>query len=125
MIFFALVSQLHLLYQPSSYDTTQPAFLTLLTISPRLLVASLSVFFIVQQVDIRFFAFLQKSLPRASFALRAAIALVFSQFLDTVLFSFAGLYDVVASILDIIVMSFLIKLIVIFCFTSCIRWAKA
>lgn len=125
MFFFALVSQLHLLYEPSSYDTTHSAFLTLLTLSPRLLIASMSVFFIVQQVDIRFFAFLQRALPRVSFAWRAAIALIFSQFLDTVLFSFAGLYGVVASVIDIIAMSFLIKIIVIFCFTSCVRWAKA
>lgn len=121
MIFFALVSQLHLLYQPSSSDSTQVAFLTLLTLSPRLLIASLSVFFIVQQVDIRFFALLKAKLPRSSFALRTTIALVFSQLLDTVLFSFAGLYGIVASISSIIIMSFLIKIIVIFCFTSCVK----
>ena len=125
MLFFALVSQLHLIYQPNAYDTSQSAFLTLLTPSPRLLIASMSVFFIVQQMDIRFFAFLKKILPQVSFAWRAAIALVFSQFLDTVLFSFAGLYGIVESILDIMVMSFFIKLVVIFCFTSCIKWVKA
>jgi uncharacterized integral membrane protein (TIGR00697 family) len=76
-------------------------------------------------MDIRFFAFLKKILPQVSFAWRAAIALVFSQFLDTVLFSFAGLYGIVESILDIMVMSFFIKLVVIFCFTSCIKWVKA
>ena len=121
MLFFALVSQLHVLYQPSSYDNTQSAFLTLLTLSPRLLIASLSVFFIVQQVDIRFFAFLKTKLPKAGFALRTGIALVFSQFLDTVLFSFLGLYGVVASVSSIIIMSSLIKMIVIFCFTSFVR----
>lgn len=124
MLFFALVSQLHLIYAPSSHDTTHSAFLTLLTLSPRLLIASMSVFFIVQQVDIRFFSFLKKNLPSVSFAGRTAIALVFSQFLDTFLFSFAGLYGVVISIIDIITMSFLIKMIVIFCFTSCVRWVK-
>lgn len=124
MFFFALVSQLHLIYTPSSYDTTHSAFLTLLTLSPRLLIASMSVFFIVQQIDIRFFAFLKKTFPAVSFAWRAAIALIVSQFLDTFLFSFAGLYGVVASVFDIIAMSFLIKIIVIFCFTSCVRWVK-
>lgn len=124
MLFFALVSQLHLLYLPSSYDTTQTAFLTLLTPSPRLLIASTSVFFIVQQVDIRFFASLKKAFPNLSFAWRTTITLILSQFLDTVLFSIAGLYGVVASLIDIIAMSFLIKMIVIFSFTSCVRWAK-
>lgn len=124
MVFFVGVSQLHLLYQPSLHDTTQSAFVTLLSPSPRLLFASLSVFFIVQQMDIYFFAFLKKTLPHISFAYRAAIALVFSQFLDTLLFSFAGLYGVAASLISIIVMSFIVKLIVIFLFTQVIKWAK-
>ena len=84
----------------------------------------MSVFFVVQQIDIRLFSFLKNKLPNLSFAGRAAIALVISQFLDTFLFSFAGLYGVVASIIDIIIMSFFIKIIVIFFFTSCLRWAK-
>lgn len=125
MLFFTLVSQLHLIYQPSPYDSSQSAFLTILTPSPRLMIASITVFFIVQQIDVRFFAFLKKNLPQTNFAVRAGIALVFSQLLDTVLFSLAGLYGVVASVIDIMIMSFMIKLIVIFCIISCIRWARA
>ena len=124
MVFFALVSQLHLLYQPSPYDTSQSAFLTILSPSPRLLIASMTVFFIVQQIDIRFFSFLKKRLPQSSFAVRAAIALVVSQFLDTIFFSFAGLYGIVASVADIILISFMVKFIVILFFTSFVRWAK-
>lgn len=124
MIFFVLASQIHLLYQPSTYDTTQGAYNALLSPSPRLLIASMSVFFIVQQFDLRFFALLKTWLPRASFAWRAAIALCASQLLDTFLFSFAGLYGIVASVVDIMIISFLVKLAVIGCFTSFIRWAK-
>lgn len=125
MVFFVLVSQIHLLYEPSPYDETQPAFVAILSASPRLLIASMSVFFVVQQIDIRFFAFLKKKLPQTSFASRAAIALILSQFLDTFLFSFAGLYGIVASVADIILISFIVKLVVIFCFTPFVRWAKA
>ncbi|CUI17054.1 conserved putative membrane protein [Candidatus Protochlamydia naegleriophila] len=125
MVFFVLVSQIHLLYKPSPYDETQLAFVAILSASPRLLIASMSVFFVVQQIDIRFFSFLKKKLPQASFALRAAIALILSQFLDTFLFSFAGLYGIVASVADIIFISFIVKLVVIFCFTPFVRWAKA
>lgn len=124
MAFFALVSQLHLFYQPSSYDTTQSAFVVILSPSPRILIASMTVFFIVQQIDIRFFALLKKLLPQASFALRTAMTLIFSQFLDTVLFSFAGLYGIVASVINIILISFMVKLVVIFFFTSFVKWAK-
>ena len=122
MIFFTIVAQLHLLYQPSSFDTTQSAFLTILSPSPRLMIASLGVFFIVQQIDIRFFSFLKIRLPNTSFALRSGIALILSQFLDTVLFSYTGLYGMVASITDIILISFAIKLIVIFSFTSTFKF---
>lgn len=124
MIFFTLVSQVHLWYQPSTHDTTQVAFSTILSQSPRLLIASMSVFFIVQQIDVRFFAFLKDKLPQVNFAWRTAIALVVSQFLDTVLFSFAGLYGIVESIVDIVFVSFAVKLIVIFSSAPIIRWAK-
>ena len=124
MLFFTLASQLHLLYHPSSFDTTQQAYFTILSPSPRLLIASMSVFFIIQQFDIRFFAFIKNLLPQTSFAFRAGIALIISQLLDTFFFSFAGLYGLVASVVDIMIFSFLIKVIVIFCMTSFIRFAK-
>lgn len=125
LLFFVLASQLHLLYQPSPYDTAQAAFVKLLSPTPRLILASLSVFFVVQRIDIWVFGFLKQKLPQVSFAWRSALSLIFSQFLDTLLFSFAGLYGLVVSVADIILVSFTIKLIVIFCCTSCIRWAKA
>lgn len=125
MFFFVVVSQLHLLYQPSLYDNTQDSFVQILSPSPRLLIASMSVFFVVQQIDIRFFAFLKNCFPNLGFALRAALALVVSQFLDTFLFSFVGLYGIVISVFDIIVVSFAVKLVVIFFITPLLKWAKA
>ena len=124
MFFFTIVSQLHLLYIPSPHDMTQEAFLTLLTPSPRLLSASMAVFFIVQRIDINIFEFLKKSLPQTGLAIRASISLVFSQFLDTLLFSFLGLYGLVNSLIDVILISFLIKLIIIGCSALAIRWVK-
>lgn len=125
MSFFAIVSQIHLLYEPSESDTTQGAFLMLLSPSARLLFASVSVFFIVGQIDVRFFAFLKTRFHTLSFSLRAGIALAVSQFLDTFLFSFAGLYGMVASVWDIIILSYALKLAVILFFTAFIRWTKA
>lgn len=124
MSFFVLVSKIHLLYEPSYFDSSQTAFLTLLSPSSRLLIASMSVFFIVQQFDVRFFNFLKNFLPNASFAMRSFVALMVSQFLDTTLFSFAGLYGIVASMLDIIVLSYLIKILVISCFTVFLKVAN-
>lgn len=124
MIFFTFVSQVHLFYAPSPHDVTHEAFVSILTQSPRLLVASMGVFFIVQRIDIQLFAFLKKIWPQVGFASRTGITLVFSQLIDTVLFSFAGLYGIVNSMFDIIVVSFLIKLLVIAFSSTAIRWAR-
>ncbi len=124
MLFFALSSQLHLLFHPSIHDTAHQAFTTILAPAPRLLLASIAVFFLVQQIDVRIFAFLKNHSNR-SFVFRTAISLTISQFLDTLLFSFIGLYGLVASMIDIILISFLIKLIVIFLITPLVKWGKA
>lgn len=124
MFFFAIIAKLHVLFEPSSHDTTQTAFETILSPSPRLFIASISVFFIMQQIDVLFFSFLKKRLPLASFALRSGIALVTSQLLDTILFSFTGLYGMVNSITDIIIVSFALKLIVLLCFTTIMKAVK-
>jgi uncharacterized integral membrane protein (TIGR00697 family) len=125
MVFFAAVSQLHLLFKASPHDNTAEAFNLLLAPTPRLAMASLGVFFIVQQIDVRFFALLKNKFPHLDFAYRTALVLVLTQFLDTVLFSYAGLYGIVVSMIDIIFVSFLVKLSVIFLVTPVIKWAKA
>lgn len=124
LFFFTVVSQVHLLYQPSLHDAFQSAFQTLLSPAPRLFIASMGVFFIVQQMDIRVFSLIKSHFPVKSFAFRASLALIFSQALDTLLFSYAGLYGIAASMLDVIVMSLAIKLLITFCFTPFLRLAK-
>lgn len=114
MIFFVVMSQLHLFLLPSSGDTAHSAYKQLLTPAPRLLFASLSVFFIVQQFDLRFFGWLKQLFPKTPFFLRNSLSMIISQFLDTILFSFLGLYGLVENIRDIILVSFLIKVFVIF-----------
>ncbi len=108
LLFFVLMSQIHLLYTPTELDTAHIAFFTILSASPRLIFASIATFYVVQQFDIRFFGWLKGKLP-----LRVAISLLMSQLFDTVLFSFLGLYGLVESVFDIIVVSFLIKCAII------------
>lgn len=124
MVFFALISQFHLLFQSSAFDTTQEAFRVILSPSPRIFTASIAVLFVVQQVDIRLFSFLKEKFTSTPFFLRSALSMIFSQTLDTILFSFAGLYGLVSSMFDIILMSLIIKWIVISCFTVSLKVAK-
>jgi uncharacterized integral membrane protein (TIGR00697 family) len=124
MVFFVTISQLHLLYLPNEYDFSQSAFHTLLSLSPRLFIASISTFAIVQQIDLRCFGLLRKKFSHFHLPARMALTLIFTQFLDTCLFSFLGLYGVVPSLVSIIFLSFTIKLIVIFTFTTIIWMSR-
>lgn len=113
MIFFVAMSQLHLRFVPSPHDTTHFSYSHLLTPAPRLLIASLGVFFISQQFDVRAFGWISKILPRSPFPIRSTLSMTASQFLDTVLFTFLGLYGMVESVGHIILLSFFLKFLVI------------
>ncbi len=107
------LSQLHIMYIPSVYDATHEAFNLILTPYPRIVIASFAVFYFVQRFDILIFQRMRDKLPFASFAFRSTICLILSQLLDTILFSVFGLWGIVHSLWDVMLMSFLIKLIVI------------
>ncbi len=113
MTFFAAASYIHLLYTPNIYDTTHAAFSLILSPAPRLLAASIGVFFIVQYFDTFFFAWLKNRLPKTPFAMRGTISLILSQCIDTLLFTYFGLSGIVESLIDTFVMSLCIKLLVV------------
>lgn len=124
MVFFVAMAQFHLGYTPSPLDTTQSAFTLLLSPSPRLLFTSLGVFFFVQQLDLILFGRLQKKWPNVSLGLRNGVSLSLTQFIDTVLFSVIGLWGLVGHLTDIIVVSFLVKLLVIFLITPFLSFSR-
>lgn len=113
LLFFVIMSQLHLYYVPSDFDTSQIAYEQLLCVSPRLLIASLITFFIVDQCDTQLYGILRRRFPSFSPLLMSAIAISLCQLLDTVLFSFLGLYGLIQAILQVIIISYGIKLVAI------------
>ncbi len=70
LLFFFAMSQIHLLYLATPQDTTHDSFTTLFSSTPRIIFASISTFYLVQQFDLRFFSLLRGSLP-----LRIALSL--------------------------------------------------
>lgn len=110
-IFYVIASVFHLAYFPASFDTTQSAFITLLAQSPRLIIASLTSYTIVQYFDTITYGILFKKLGGRYFVLRNYFSMLTSQLFDTLLFSFLGLYGIVHNITEIIVVSYSIKVI--------------
>ena len=114
LIFFVCMAYFHLQYMPLQQDVTQGAFEVILSHTPRITIASIFVYFIVQKLDIQIFGFLQKIFENRFLPCRLAISLICSQFIDTCLFSFLGLYGIVESVFDVIFVSFFIKCLIIF-----------
>jgi len=111
MILFVAMSQMHLFYTPSVFDQTQSAYVAILGQTPRIVVASLIVYYVVQRIDVLFFAFLKRFIQ--NLGTRLLLSLLVNQALDTILFSFLGLYGLVASLFDIIIVSYIVKCTII------------
>ncbi len=113
MLVFALLSQVHLMFRPSTFDTAQDHYAALLGVAPRLLAASLGTFYCVQRFDLFLFGKILKKLPSLSWRTRSSISLIISQAVDTLLFTLLGLYGVVDDWVSIFWMSFAVKCAVI------------
>jgi len=112
MVFFLVMSQCQLLYQPSTHDTAHVAYDAILSVAPRLVIASILSFVTVQLIDVHFFAFLKRRAASLPLLYRNLISLTLSQLIDTLLFSFLGLWGYVSHLFDVILVSFLIKLVI-------------
>ncbi len=129
-LFYCAMSILHLSYIPSPLDTSHPHYLALLSFMPRAIIASLSAYLIVQRVDVHLYGFLKERLEGRYFVLRNYGTLAFTQLLDTVLFSFLGLYKMnpalssLSTLFEIILVSTLIKFAMILIAVPYIRLAK-
>ncbi len=113
VLFFLIMSQFLIWYTPNGFDDTHVHFVALLGIMPRIIFSSL----VVSSISLNLNLFLYKIIRaknRVSTNQASMIALMISQFMDTVLFSVFALYGVVHSIIPIIFFSFSIKCLCIF-----------
>lgn len=110
LIFYCLVSQFHLAYSPCMSDSMDPHYQAILSFMPRIIIASLFVYATIQYIDALFYSSLKKLSAGRYLVPRNIITLSVCQLLDTVLFSYIGLYGIVNNIGEIIIVSYGIKL---------------
>ena len=113
LVFYAIISQVHLLYTPSTFDHTQAHFGALLAPMPRIVIASLIAFFISQHVDYWLYGLLRKIWTHKWLVMRNYASISLSQLVDTILFGFLGLYGLVENLGQIILVAYTVKLIAI------------
>ncbi|MFZ5954716.1 MAG: queuosine precursor transporter [Candidatus Dependentiae bacterium] len=110
---FGVFSYLHLLYYPSCYDTSQTHFEALLGITPRLVVASFAVYLIVSYLDTRLYALLKKRLFSIPAAFRNGFCVAITQAVDTILFTLIGLSGILSSLIELMIVSYGVKILCI------------
>lgn len=110
---FVFLSDLHNFYLPNQFDMMHDSYLKIFKPLKRVILSSIFTLFLIQFLDISLFQYLRKKLNGKLFSLRILVCLVISQLIDTLLFSFLGLYGLVNNLSHIILVSLLIKFIVI------------
>jgi queuosine precursor transporter len=111
LIFYVLMSQIHLFYIPAEIDTFNDFFIKILSPMPRIILASIFAYLISQYTDTFVYGFFKNRLNNKFFILKNYGSILISQLIDTAIFSFLGLYSLVNNIWDIFIVSFFIKAI--------------
>lgn len=117
-IFFVVMSQIIILYTPSILDEGRFLHNTLATIfttTPRIVIASMASYLISQHLDISIFNFIKKLTKGKLLWLRNNASTMVSQLIDTIFFTFVGLYGIVANaenVWQIILFTYVIKVII-------------
>lgn len=110
-ICYALFSKIHLVYIPSSFDQCHAAFCSILKTTPRIITASLIAYGISQYLENHFYSLLKRVTHGSHFLLRNVITIPLCQLIDTLLFTYLGLYGTLSHIGAIAAVSYSIKLI--------------
>ena len=124
-ILYIGLAQLHVAYLPNQFDTMHPHFAVILTPMLRIMLASVVAYLISQVFDTQFYGFLKRITRGKYLVLRNIASLSISQLFDTILFTVMALYGNVHSLLQVIVVSYTIKVVVILCTTPFIKLSNS
>lgn len=131
-LMFIVLSQLWLLYIPAANDWAAPSFHVIFSNTPRIMLASLLVYAVVQRFDVwayhKWWDFTKKRFGDSGrfLWLRNNGSTLISQLLNTLLYSFgafAGLYDL-GTLLSICLSSYLIFIVTSLADTPFVYWAR-
>lgn len=122
LIFYLAMTLFQLWYLPAAHDATQHLWISLLSVTPRIVIASAVAYLCSQLTD--YFLYKKLHTYNINFLLRNYGSLIISQLIDTVLFSILGLYGLVQSLGNIIFFSYLVKLFVILLATPLLSIAR-
>src|SRR3989338_7341718 len=95
LFFVTAMSSPHLLYRPLGGEEIQEAFSLIFSSTQRIFLASMSVYYLVQKLAVALFGWMKQRWEKG-LGWRLGASLLVTQLIDTVLFTFLGLYGLVA-----------------------------
>ena len=110
-VFFLISSQFILHFQAAPYDIAQNSFVTLFTLTPRIVIGSMIAYLIAENLDVWLFTQIKKITGQKWLWLRATGSTWISQLVDSTTFTiiaFAGVYP----LFDLIAFTYVIKIMV-------------
>jgi len=123
-LFYLVIGKCIVGYQPTLIDEAQTHLAFIFENTSRIIIASFIAYLITQFIDIHIYGYLKNITQGKYFTLRNYFSLCLSQFIDTILFSFLGLWGIVANLTNIIILSYTIKLLTIAFMTPFLLFAK-
>jgi uncharacterized integral membrane protein (TIGR00697 family) len=104
-----IIAKLIVAYDVAPCDDAQPHLAYILANTTRIVAASFASYLTTQFIDIYVYGILKRLTQEKYFVMRNYASLCLSQLLDTILFSYLGLYGIVENIGHIILVSYAIK----------------
>jgi len=123
-ILYMIIAKIIVAFDPAPCDQMHHLFTQITTHTTRITLASLAAYFLTQMLDIYLYSLIKKLTNGRFFVLRNYFSIALSQLTDTVLFSFAGLYGIVDNIFDVMIFSFIIKIMAIAATTPFLMTAR-
>lgn len=111
LLYFFIAAQIHLAYLPNPFDQTQTAFKEILSSTPRIVLSSIGIAFLTQKIDSILFGFLKRKFTTLSFLKRSSLSFIFSQSIDTLLFTYLAIGHLIKNRGDVILFSMIIKIL--------------
>ncbi len=112
-LFYVCVTLLHRAYIPAAHDLYACHLTPLLALAPRIIAASFFAYIVTQKIEAKIYAYLKTSRLSNYFMIRNYASLCITQFLDTILFSYLGLYGIITHIPQVIAIAYTIKILTI------------
>jgi len=124
MFFYLLMSFIHLSYIPSQHDWAHILFNEILRFAPRITIASLFAYFISLKFNASFYERLNEKFNGKYLVLRNIISIIFTQLIDTIIFVYIGLFGIVGSPVQVIIVGFTIKVLITLIASPFISFSK-